>query len=78
MGKVTIVLTALSTALMLIAFGKGITALRAGDVTALFHWSMAALLGVLTANCVAMVHAAQSDRIIRELRRAVAAAEAKQ
>jgi hypothetical protein len=34
---------------------------------------MAALLSALTANFVAMVHAAQSDRIIRQLRAALPA-----
>jgi hypothetical protein len=73
MGKVTIFLTVLSTALILVAYGKGVGVLRGADVTAHFQWATAALLSVLAANFVAMVHAAQSDRIIRELRRAVAA-----
>ena len=75
MGKVTILLAAVSTAVMLIAFGKGIGVLRGGDVTAHFQWATAALLSVLTANFVAMIHAAQSDRIIRELRRTIASSE---
>ena len=75
MGRVTIGLIVLSTLLTLVAFGKGIAVLRGGDVTAHFQWATAALLSVLAANFVAVVHAAQSDRIIRELRRTVAAAE---
>ena len=68
MGKVTIALTVLSTVVMLISFGKGMGILRGGDVASHLYWSMAALLSVLAANFVAMVHAAQSDRIIRQLR----------
>jgi hypothetical protein len=71
MAKVTIALTAVSTLLVLIAFGKGMSILRGGDVGSHLYWSMAALIAVLAANFVAMVHAAQSDRIIRELRRMV-------
>ena len=68
MGRVTIALTVLSTVVMLISFGKGMGILRGGDVASHLYWSMAALLSVLAANFVAMVHAAQSDRIIRQLR----------
>lgn len=73
MGKVTIFLMSVSTVLILVAYGKGVSILRGADVTAHFQWATAALFSVLTANFVAMVHAAQSDRIIRELRRTVAA-----
>ena len=45
--------------------------LRGGDVGSHLYWSMATLLSVLAANLVAMIHAAQSDRIIRELRQAL-------
>jgi hypothetical protein len=68
MSKVTITLTAVSTIVLLIAFGKGMSVLHGGDVASHFYWSMAALLSALTANFVSMVHAAQSDRIIRRLR----------
>lgn len=71
MGRVTIALTAISTVLLFIAFGKGMGILRGGDVASHFHWSMAALISALTANFVSMVHAAQSDRIIRQLRAVV-------
>ena len=68
MGKVTIALTAISTVVLLITFGKGMSILHGGDVSSHLYWSMAALLSALAANFVAMVHAAQSDRIIRQLR----------
>ena len=71
MGKVTIALTAVSTAILLVTFGKGMSILRGGDVGSHLYWSMATLLSVLAANLVAMIHAAQSDRIIRELRHAL-------
>ncbi len=73
MGKVTIALTALSTVVLLITFGKGMSILHGGDVGSHLYWSMAALLSALTANFVAMVHAAQSYRIIRQLRAALPA-----
>lgn len=69
MGKITITFTAISTAVLLIAFGQGMGVLHGGDVGTHLRWAMAALLTALTANLVSMVHAAQSDRIIRELRR---------
>jgi hypothetical protein len=68
MAKVTIALTAFSTVVLLITFGKGMSILHGGDVASHLSWSMAALLSALAANFVAMVHAAQSDRIIRQLR----------
>ena len=68
MGRVTIILTAVSTVVLLITFGKGMSILRGGDVASHMYWSMGALISALTANFVAMVHAAQSDRIIRQLR----------
>src|SRR5262249_35249690 len=65
MGKVTITLLVLSTALLLIAFTKGINLLHGGaDVLSHLYWALAALLGALTANFFAIFHAAQSDRII--------------
>jgi hypothetical protein len=75
MGKVTIALTLVSTTTLLVAFGKGIGVLRGADVTAHFQWATAALFAVLAANLVAIIHAAQSDRIIRELRRSVEASQ---
>jgi hypothetical protein len=68
MGRVTIALMAVSTVVVLITFGKGMSILRGGDVASHLYWSMGALISVLVANFVAMVHAAQSDRIIRHLR----------
>jgi hypothetical protein len=68
MGKVTITLCGLSTVVLLITFGKGMRILQTGDVGSHLYWAMATLLSVLGANLVAMVHAAQSDRIIRKLR----------
>jgi hypothetical protein len=68
MGKVTIALSGLSTVVLLITFGKGMRILQGGDVASHLYWAMATLLSVLGANLVAMVHAAQSDRIIRQLR----------
>ena len=77
MGKVTIALTAASTVVLLITFGKGMSILHGGDVGSHLYWAMAALISALAANLVAMIHAAQSDRIIRELRRTIAASEGK-
>jgi len=74
MGKVTIVLLLASTALLLVAFTKGLNVLHGShDVMSHLTWGLAALLAVLGANFFAMFHAAQSDRIIRELRAALAA-----
>ena len=71
MGRVTIALTAISTGMLLVTFGKGMSILRGGDVGSHLYWAIATLLSVLAANLIAMVHAAQSDRIIRELRSAL-------
>ncbi len=68
MGKVTILLMALSTAVMLVAFGKGMGILRGADPGSHIYWAVASLVTVLGANVMAMFHAAQSDRIIRDLR----------
>jgi len=57
-----------STVVMLITFGKGMGILRGGDVGSHIYWAGASLITVLGANMMAMFHAAQSDRIIRELR----------
>jgi len=76
MGKVTIVLLLSSTALLLGAFTKGINILHGGqDVMGHLYWALVALVGALAANFFAIFHAAQSDRIIRELRAALHAAE---
>jgi hypothetical protein len=45
--------------------------LRGGDVASHLYWAGASLVTVLGANMMAMFHAAQSDRIIRELRRRI-------
>jgi hypothetical protein len=68
MAKVTISATLLSTAILLVAFAKGIGVLHGTEVASHMNWSLAALIAVISANCLAMVHAAQSDRIIRQLR----------
>ena len=68
MGKVTICCLAISTVVMLIAFGQGIGLLHGGNVASHLGWAMATLISVLAANVIAMIHAAQSDRIIRTLR----------
>jgi hypothetical protein len=74
MGRVTIVLLLGSTVLLLVAFTKGLNLLHGGtDVMAHLSWALAALVGALAANFFAVFHAAQSDRIIRELRAALAA-----
>ncbi len=68
MGKVTILLLAVSTVVLMITFGKGMGILRGGEVESHLYWAGASLVSVLGANMMAMFHAAQSDRIIRELR----------
>ncbi len=69
MGRVTIALLLASTTLLLVAFSKGINLLHGGDdVLSHLYWALAALMGALAANFFAIFHAAQSDRIIRELR----------
>jgi hypothetical protein len=74
MGKVTIVLLLASTALLLVAFTKGLNVLHgSNEVMSHLSWALAALVAVLGANFFAIFHAAQSDRIIRELRAALAA-----
>jgi hypothetical protein len=72
MGKVTIVLLLGSTALLLVAFTKGMNILHGStEVMSHLSWAMAALVGVLGANFFAIFHAAQSDRLIRQLRTAL-------
>jgi hypothetical protein len=73
MGKVTIAFLLLSTAAVLIAFTKGMSILHGGEVLSHLQWSLVALIAVLVANSLAMIHAAQSDRVIRDLRRQLAA-----
>jgi hypothetical protein len=71
MGKVTIALLLASTTLLLVAFTKGVALMRGShDVLSHLYWAMAALIGALAANVFAMFHAAQSDRLIRDLRAA--------
>ena len=74
MGKVTIVLLLASTTLLLVTFTKGLNILHGDtDVMSHLYWAMAALLGSLGANVFAIFRAAQSDRIIRQLRAALPA-----
>jgi len=68
MGKVTILFALVSTVVLLVAFGNGMSVVRGGDPMSHAQWAMAALLCSLATNFVAMIHAAQSDRIIRALR----------
>jgi hypothetical protein len=73
MGKVTIAATLISTVVLLITFGKGMLVLRGGaDILSHLQWSVATLVTVLAANVLAMVHAARADRLIAELRAALA------
>ncbi len=69
MGKVTIFLMLASSLVVMITFGKGMSILRGGDVGSHLYWAGASLVAVLGANTMAIFHAAQSDRIIRVLRR---------
>jgi len=71
MGKVTILLMLASTVVILVTFGKGMGILRGGDIESHLYWAGASLVTVLGANMMAMFHAAQSDRIIRDLRERV-------
>ena len=72
MGKVTIGATVLSTIVLLVTFGKGMLVLRGGaDILSHLYWSVATLVLVLSANVIAMVHAARADRLIAELRDAL-------
>ncbi len=69
MGKVTIGATLLSSVVLLITFFKGMLVLRGGaGIMSHLEWSVATLVIVLSANVFAMIHAAQSDRLIKELR----------
>ena len=78
MGKVTIGATLVSTVVLLITFGKGILVLRGGaDTLSHLQWSVATLVLVFSANVLAMVHAARSDRLIAELRAALDAERSK-
>lgn len=69
MGKFTILCVLVSTVIVLVTFTRGIDVLHGGDVASHLSWAVAALVSVLGANFIAIVHAAQSDRIIRTLRR---------
>jgi hypothetical protein len=68
MAKVTITCLLISTLMLLVTFGKGMNVLHGGDVGSHLSWALATLVSVLAANVLAMFHAAQSDRIIRNLR----------
>jgi hypothetical protein len=77
MGKVTIVTLLAATVLVIVAFTKGVNLLYGSrDVQSHLYWGVAALFATLSANAFAMIHAAQSDRVIRELRAALQAAAA--
>lgn len=76
MGKVTIAMLLGSTTLLLVAFTKGINLLQGSpDVVSHLYWAVAALIGSLAANFFSMFHAAQSDRLIAELRAALETAQ---
>ena len=78
MGKVTIGATAISTLVLLVTFWKGMLVLRGGaDIFSHLQWSVATLVLVLSANVLAMVHAARADRLIAELRAALDAERAR-
>lgn len=68
MGKISIACLVVSTIVLLITFGQGMGLLRGGDVETHLYWAMGTLLCALAANMIAMIHAAQSDRLIRHLR----------
>jgi hypothetical protein len=68
MATVTILCLAVSTLTVLVTFGQGIGVLHGGNVASHLGWAMATLVVVLAANFIAIVHAAQSARIIRFLR----------
>ena len=72
MGKVSIFLLLLSTAVVIGAFVNGLNTVREpADMLHHAYWALAALFAVLSANFFAMFHAAQSDRLIRSLRAAL-------
>jgi hypothetical protein len=78
MGKVTIAATLVSTLVLLVTFGKGMLVLRGGaDIFSHLQWAVATLVTVLSANVLAMVHAARADRLIEELRAALEAERAR-
>ena len=78
MGKVTVAATLLSTVVLLVTFGKGMLVLRGGAaILTHLYWSVATLVIVLSANVIAMVHAARADRLIAELRAALDAERAR-
>ena len=69
MAKITITLLVVSTILLLVTFTKGINILQGGkDVMSHLYWAVATLCGALAANLIAMLHAAQSEKLIRDLR----------
>jgi hypothetical protein len=78
MGKVSILLLLVSTGVVIATFVNGLGTVREPDAV-LRHatWGLAALFAVLAANFFAMFHAAQSDRLIRALRRALLAEQEK-
>jgi cytosine/uracil/thiamine/allantoin permease len=77
MGRVTIIGTVLATICFLVTFGKGMLVVHGGaDTMSHLYWAAATLVLVLSANVIAIVHAARSDRLIAELRDALEAERA--
>jgi len=68
MGKMTSVCLLVSTVMLLVTFGKGMSVMRGGDPATHFTWALLTLIVALGANMFAIFHATQSDRIIRGLR----------
>lgn len=58
-----------SSVMVLVTFTKALGGMRAGDMHSHLQWALWCVLTVLAANVMAIVHARQSDRIIRDLRR---------
>ena len=73
MGKVSILLLLASTAAVIATFVNGLNIVHdSAGVLQHSYWALGALFAVLAANFFAMFHAAQSDRLIRALRAALA------
>jgi len=68
MTRVTIVLTLVGLALLLIAYAKGVSVIHGGDVLSHMYWATAALCAVALANFIAVAHLARAERMIQALR----------
>ena len=68
MARVTRALALASTLAVLATFGQGIGVLRGGSLGTHFHLAGVSLCLVLAANFFAVVHATQSERLLRRLR----------